>query len=526
MPKNAILLALKSKSETDSLSTGMKAVGFEILTASDGVDAMEKALLEQPSLVIADTALPVLDGERLFKVVRGNVSTSKIPFIIITDRVVDLKGFMSGLDIFLTRPFDPEEVLLIASKALLQKESPEIEGKVINGDLSHMSLPDILQFLNMNKKEGKLRVASGESSATFYIKGGEVYNAVLEVEKDVEAGPETFQAGAPVGAIGGYIEKEKAVYRSLAWTKGSFEFTPSVVTSSKKIRSNTSNLVMEGMRQLDEMKKRRGEFPDGRSLLRVKKGLSELPKGLHPLIYEIIENSKTHPRVDDLVDSCTHPDYEVYAALANMNSRGIIEVMAAPAAFREGLLGKDETASLMERLRGRLVWGLQQESSKIMLLSENRRLVDSFIAATASIPGFGRRHTAFFSEASIGEEMGEVASLRLEGGYDLVVFSVPNVRRMGPIVSAFSSNAAAMILLYGGADSREVLKAREELLKEKKIPAVHVISGEAARKTPEEIRKAAGLRSDEPVFLLTPGAKTPAREIFQVLFSSILKEEA
>src|SRR3989338_4078988 len=140
MSRNTILLVLKDKSETDSLSGGLKAAGFEIQSAADGAEALDKAIVEGPSLIISDTELPSLDGERLFRIVRGNLSPSRIPFIIVTDKVLELKGFMSGLDIFLTRPFDPEEVLLIASRALMRKESPAVEGKVINGDLMHMPL--------------------------------------------------------------------------------------------------------------------------------------------------------------------------------------------------------------------------------------------------------------------------------------------------------------------------------------------------------------------------------------------------
>ena len=501
MSRNTILLVLKDKSETDSLSGGLKAAGFEIQSAADGAEALEKAIVEGPSLIISDTELPSLDGERLFRIVRGNLSTSRIPFIIVTDKVLELKGFMSGLDIFLTRPFDPEEVLLIASRALMRKESPAAEGKVINGDLMHMPLADILQFLNMNRKEGELRVSSKDLSATVYIKNGEVYNATLES-----------------------IEREKALFRLLEWRSGYFEFTPALVTSPKKIRPGTSHLIMEGVRQMDEMRRRRAEFPDKKSLLKAKAAATSLPKGLQPLVYEIIQNVRTHPRVEDLVDRCTHPDYEVYAMLMSMISRSIIEVEKAPLPLYHGLLGEDDGINLMERLRERFAWGLQQEASRIMLLSETSRLVDSFVAACASIPAFARRHMAFFSEASIGEEFGEVASLRLDGGVDLVVFSVPAVRNMGPLIASFSLNAAGMILLYGGPDSREVLKTREGLMERKRLPSVHVVAGEAAKWTPEEMKKAAGLKADEPVFPLLPGGKTDAAGVFKALFSSILRE--
>jgi hypothetical protein len=55
-----------------------------------------------------------------------------------------------------------------------------------------------------------------------------------------------------------------------------------------------------------------------------------------------------------------------------------------------------------------------------------------------------------FSQLPTGERFGEVARLRLAGGLDIVIFSVPTAKNMGPILKAFSTNLIGLIVLAGG----------------------------------------------------------------------------
>ncbi len=107
--KDTILLALKDEEDIRALTEHLGSSTFELPVARDGASAIEAAVNDPPSLIVADIELPVVDGVRVFNILRRSRHTSKVPFLFISDTAADLKGFRAETDTFLTRPFNPEE---------------------------------------------------------------------------------------------------------------------------------------------------------------------------------------------------------------------------------------------------------------------------------------------------------------------------------------------------------------------------------------------------------------------------------
>jgi len=301
MEKFKTLIALNDEEEAAAFTGYLTGMGFECLRASDGAGALELAIQELPAVILADISLPVIGGEKLFRILRNNPHTSRVPFLFISDHVADIKGFRAGVDIFLTRPLNLEETYARLRHTLSDRGSTA--SKVIEGKLSHMPLPDLIQFLHLNRKEGELKVASGGKTGSVLMKEGNIFNATLE------------------GA-----EREKALFRMLQWAEGGFEFTPGAVTTPRKIKGATGNLLMEGMRQFDEFRKRQDEFPGPKAVLKLKVDPASLPKGLQPIIHEIVLLVRSNPRVFDVVERCHYPDYEVLTTISSMLAKGVLEV--------------------------------------------------------------------------------------------------------------------------------------------------------------------------------------------------------
>jgi two-component system KDP operon response regulator KdpE len=89
--------------------------GVNVTTAPDGVEAL--ALLEsglRPDIIIADVAMPNMDGFDLFRAVRDNDTWKDIPFVLVTgndDRANLSRALMLGSDDYLIKPFLPDELL-------------------------------------------------------------------------------------------------------------------------------------------------------------------------------------------------------------------------------------------------------------------------------------------------------------------------------------------------------------------------------------------------------------------------------
>ncbi|MEE9614992.1 MAG: DUF4388 domain-containing protein [Thermodesulfobacteriota bacterium] len=513
---NKILLALKDPEEAAEISEYLKAKGCELTDAADGAKAIEMSLKEPPLLIVIDVDLPVISGDRVFQILTNNPHTAKVPFVFLSDSVAYVKAFRVGKDIFLTRPFNVEELFGRIKQTLLStgKEEKEADTGEMRGSLAHMSLVDLLQVLHFNKKEGELKATSGKISGTVYIKDGQIYNVLL-----------------------GEAEKEKALFRLLSWKEGTFEFLPEPISVPQRMQSSTGNLLMEGMRQLDEFEKSKHLFPDVDSTLKPKVDTTTLPKGLKPIIYEVLFLLDFHSKVGDLSDHCSFPDYEIYKTLTSLINRGILEVEEA--SEETGALEEEEkefisstqAVLIKEKVVNRWPEMLSVNFGKIFLVPSSVGSAMELIHACKRLPGFSLSRAISSSKASEEVPLGEIGALKLYGGMEVVFFVVPTVKHMLPLLSAFSTNLIGLMLLCSEEDTDylpELADTKNEILRKRRVPAVHIFSGSGKPegKVADSFKKAFSLESDEPLFTFNPAsADDSIFKILQALFQRLIKED-
>ena len=93
-------------------SLGME--GYEVITALDGEQALEKARTEKPDLIVLDIMMPKLDGYETCKRLKADAITKDMPVILLSakGRNVDQKvGFEVGADDYITKPFSPRKLV-------------------------------------------------------------------------------------------------------------------------------------------------------------------------------------------------------------------------------------------------------------------------------------------------------------------------------------------------------------------------------------------------------------------------------
>jgi len=87
----------------------LEAEGYAVVTARDGVEALEKAREHHPDLVLLDLMLPRLSGERVCRELRSDPRTRAVPIIVVSARVGEterLRALAAGADAFLAKPYD------------------------------------------------------------------------------------------------------------------------------------------------------------------------------------------------------------------------------------------------------------------------------------------------------------------------------------------------------------------------------------------------------------------------------------
>jgi DNA-binding response OmpR family regulator len=108
------------------LRSKLKASGYEVITVSNGVEALEIAQSQEPDLIVLDLVMPKMDGFETLKELR---SFSAVPVIILTARNADadkIKGFTLGADDYLPKPFNPDE--LVARIEAIRRRLESVEG--------------------------------------------------------------------------------------------------------------------------------------------------------------------------------------------------------------------------------------------------------------------------------------------------------------------------------------------------------------------------------------------------------------
>ena len=133
-----ILLVDDEKSFVKALKYNLAQDGYEVITAFDGIDALDKVKHESPDLVILDIMLPGKDGWQVCRLIRQH---SNVPIIMLTakdDEMDKIIGLELGADDYITKPFSIRE-LLARVKALLRRvqldSTKETEPILVSGDI-------------------------------------------------------------------------------------------------------------------------------------------------------------------------------------------------------------------------------------------------------------------------------------------------------------------------------------------------------------------------------------------------------
>lgn len=129
MEKACILVVEDEMRIVKLLRTNLKAQGYNVIFACDGMEAVRKAATEKLDLIILDILLPGdINGYDVCKRIR---SFSRVPIIMLTAKTQEqdkLEGFDAGADDYLTKPFSTQE-LLARIKAVLRRLDEEPEAK-------------------------------------------------------------------------------------------------------------------------------------------------------------------------------------------------------------------------------------------------------------------------------------------------------------------------------------------------------------------------------------------------------------
>ena len=132
--KRKILVVDDEKELVKLVTFNLSIAGYDILSAKNGIEALEISEQENPDLIILDIMLPRIDGWEVCRRLRQNPHTTNIPIIMLSalSEVDDkLKGFDLGIDDYVTKPFSPRELVVRVKRVLARSENRVLTPKTI-----------------------------------------------------------------------------------------------------------------------------------------------------------------------------------------------------------------------------------------------------------------------------------------------------------------------------------------------------------------------------------------------------------
>jgi CheY-like chemotaxis protein len=239
MPANVKLLLVEDNPMVLAMLRQALAPLAAVTTATDGGDALLKAVDDAPDLIVTDYQMPGMDGRQLLEKLKSRPGTARIPVILLaskTDISDRLKPVQPSVEDFLEKPFFIAEaarrIKRVVDKISLEKMAREAPGEtVLRGSLAQMNVIDLLQSLELGRKTCRLTLANHTDRCDMFFVEGQITHA-------------TF---------GGFAGDE-AVYKALAWAapEGSFQIDFAGRAGEQTTTRSTQGLLMEGLRLLDE----------------------------------------------------------------------------------------------------------------------------------------------------------------------------------------------------------------------------------------------------------------------------------
>ena len=123
-----VLAVDDEKSIVRLVQINLQRAGYNVVTASDGKQALDMIEAEPPDMVISDVMMPFMDGFELLKRLKQNPVTRELPIIMLTAKAMDsdvYEGWRAGADFYLTKPFNPQELLMWVRRIFEGRETPD-----------------------------------------------------------------------------------------------------------------------------------------------------------------------------------------------------------------------------------------------------------------------------------------------------------------------------------------------------------------------------------------------------------------
>ena len=509
--KNKILILANDNKTIASLRSVLEDSDFSVSLSPNSTRTTDLILKEEPDLIIVNLEKLEEKEYKLCEILRNNPSTYKIPLIILTPRDLygdAVPGFVVSSDRFILKPFNSYMVLSYVNQILSALGREEILSssfeKTIKGDLSQIPLTDLIQIFLLNKKSGLLTISNQSGIAKIHFNKGSVVSAQID-----------------------NIHGIKAVFRIMTLKDGHFEFDPNNLPKKINVTMNTEGLLLEGMRQIDEVENIKKSFPPLETKIVLNKESDVLSLKSSRILHEILKLTRSPVAIKEVIDKSLSWDLDVYEGLRILFENNIL--IPAETWKKEKiknldpLIYKEEFFKLRNFFKPVSWTEAEIISAKLVLLLKSHELEKDFIQSmSAGFEEFNPDRKIYGSEG----EFRDLGSFRITEKAFLPVFLFPSAKEFSPPWELLSLNRIGTIVLLesGNPSSYSDLKNAASFLSNNNpiVFAVNVPVSDISNIKPEVLQKKLILPSSADIIPYTNADPASLKRAIRRLIEKIL----
>ncbi|MBN2194052.1 MAG: DUF4388 domain-containing protein [Polyangiaceae bacterium] len=391
-----------------ALASKLRALGLTVALADSEADVVQRARSARAEVLVLSDSLTDLPG--LLAAIDSEPDLATVPRILLTRA----HGVLPPPGVEVARHGDYDG---IAQRVhALQGRAPAVPAlrDDFRGELQQVSVLDLLQLLSMNRRTGVLAITTGAGAGEVRLDDGEVVDACFR-----------------------RLEAEKALFRLLAERDGTFAFTSTPGGTPGRIQMPTRALLLDGLRQLDEIQLWRDKLGgDDDVLVTSMRPLPNDADNVRTTLQALVV-----PRtVNELLDEVMISDHAAFEAVQKLLDDG--RVRRVPRGAARVPLGPPEQLPLIGALAGRLRATGYVGPARIVFAGSPRRLAT--MAHTVQRITDAQAPLEAVPTLPIPHALGV---LRIGDSAELVVAALPTVEAYAPLWTLALAGSAAVIHL-------------------------------------------------------------------------------
>jgi DNA-binding response OmpR family regulator len=224
------------------LSDALKQEGFEVVHSTQSAYALTMVEWNPPDAILCATNLREMSAFDIPRILRGDAKTAHIPVIALGEggEHALMEAFRAGCDDYVDRRLGPDSIAAHVRTFLRSQQEGfqptqmlGTQDTALEGSLSHLDLPGVIQMLAHSRQTGSLHVNAGNTDGIIFFDAGDVAHA--------ESG-DLVGEDAVVHVIKSCEGLEKGVYK----------FVPGITAGTRTVLRSVTELMLEALRTLDE----------------------------------------------------------------------------------------------------------------------------------------------------------------------------------------------------------------------------------------------------------------------------------